>query len=195
MTWKYRLGLVARIMLLGGAAAVIPGLSARHVNRIACRGSDSAIFLLEAQAVPTATQVPCFDQLPVGWTYGESEFRSGLVRVFLDSDRAGDRAVELTMTRTCDVSRATRVVVPAGPIGVQRYDQHRFVGARETVSFFRFEGGCVTYRFSFTRDSAPSIFTQADRFLGFTPRQVYVDGLRQDEGLTLCGADAPPCPG
>jgi hypothetical protein len=56
-------------------------------------------------------------------------------------------------------------------------------------------GGGVTYRLSFTRAAAPALFDQADQFLGFTPRSVSVDGVRQDEGLTLCGAQAPPCPG
>jgi len=53
----------------------------------------------------------------------------------------------------------------------------------------------VTERLSFTRQSAPALYDQADQFLGFTPRTVYVDGVRGDEGLTLCGAEAPPCPG
>jgi hypothetical protein len=58
-----------------------------------------------------------------------------------------------------------------------------------------FPGGCVTERLAFTRQSAPALFDQADQFLGFTPRMVYVQGVRDDEGLTLCGAEAPPCPG
>src|SRR5213079_2855479 len=164
-------------------------------DQIACQGTDSAIFLLQAQSVPSATQVPCFDRLPVGWRYGESDVRSGLVRVWLDSDRAGDKAVELILSRTCDVSGAQPIELANGPRGVQRFDRPDTADARETVSFFRFAGGCVTYRFAFTRRSAPSIFRQADRFLGFTPRRVYVEGLRHDDGLTLCGAEAPPCPG
>ena len=188
-------GLGVRLLLVAALAAVIPGLSVRHLDRIACRGSESAVFLLEAQAVPTATQLPCFDRLPVGWTYGESDIRSGRVRVWLDSDRAGDKAVELTLSRGCNVSGANPVEVPDGPPGVQRYDRPTASGAHDSVSFFRFAGGCVRYRFSFTKDSAPSVFQQADRILGFTPRRVYVSGLRQDEGLTLCGAEAPPCPG
>ena len=53
----------------------------------------------------------------------------------------------------------------------------------------------MRYRFAFTRQTAPTLFDQADQFLGFTPRSVYVHGVREGEGLTLCGAEAPPCPG
>jgi len=58
-----------------------------------------------------------------------------------------------------------------------------------------FPGGCVTIRFSFTRSDDASILAEADRLLGFTPRSVYTEGVRIGEGLTLCGAGAPPCPG
>lgn len=49
----------------------------------------------------------------------------------------------------------------------------------------------MTERFSFTRRTAPVLFAQADQFLGFTPRSVYVRDVREMEGLTLCGAEAP----
>ena len=57
------------------------------------------------------------------------------------------------------------------------------------------DGIVVASATAFIRAAAPALFDQADQFLAFTPRQVYVDGVRQDEGLTLCGAQAPPCPG
>jgi len=53
----------------------------------------------------------------------------------------------------------------------------------------------VTYRLSFTRQTAPVLAGQAGRFLGFTTRWIYMNAIRSDQGLTLCGADALPCPG
>jgi hypothetical protein len=53
----------------------------------------------------------------------------------------------------------------------------------------------VTYRLAFSRQSAPALFDQADQFLGFTARSRYVNGVRIKQGLTLCGAGAPPCSG
>jgi hypothetical protein len=61
-----------------------------------------------------------------------------------------------------------------------------------TIRHFLFTGGCVRYRFAFTRQTAPALFKQADQHLGFTPRSVYVRGVRKDSGLTLCGAEARP---
>jgi hypothetical protein len=53
----------------------------------------------------------------------------------------------------------------------------------------------VTYRLAFTRQTAPALFDQANQMLAFTPRSVYVTGVRRDDRLPLCGAEAPPCPG
>jgi hypothetical protein len=52
----------------------------------------------------------------------------------------------------------------------------------------------VTYRLTFTQRSVPALFRETDRFLGFTPRSIYVNGVREDEGLTLSGAGAHPAP-
>jgi hypothetical protein len=56
----------------------------------------------------------------------------------------------------------------------------------------------VTYRLSFTRQTAPELAGHAGRFLGFTPRwiymNIYMNAIRSDQGLTLCGAEAPPSP-
>ena len=178
------------------AVAVLPGCAASHYRQVACKGgSDKSIFLLEAQAVPSATLIPCVAALPSGWTYGGSSVRSGFVRFWLDSDRVGAHAVEVTMTRTCDVSAAIRVPLPPGLAGVSRYDDPTVGRLSDSISHFLFNGGCVTYRRSFARQSSPAIFDESDNFLGFTPRSVYVKGVRDDTGLTLCGAEAPPCPG
>jgi hypothetical protein len=195
MNWKSWSVLGIRGILVMTMAAVIPGLSHEHRDRVACRGNTSAVFVLEAQAVPSATQIPCFSRLPVGWKYGVTEFRPGLARTLLDSDRAGDKAVELVLAPTCDVSRAIRDPAAHVPRGVARFDEPRSLHPHSSVSYFRFTGGCVTYRFSFTQEKAPTIFQQADLFLGFTPRREYVAGVRHDESLTLCGAGAPPCLG
>ena len=64
-----------------------------------------------------------------------------------------------------------------------------------TVHYYLFTGGCVTYRLAFSRQSAPELVDQADQALGFTTRSRYVNGVRNKQRLTLCGAGAPPCPG
>jgi len=198
--------LMARLMkaCLAGALATLAltGCASTRNQVVACRSPHdvylaryiNALQLLEAQAVPTATLIPCVLRLPGGWRYGGWEVRAGLVRFWLDSDRAGVHAVQLTMKRACDHSSATPVPLASPPPGLRRFDVSR-PHPNASLSYFVFPGACVTYRFAFTKDSAPSLYDQADHALGFTRRSRYVNGVRKDTGLVLCGAEAPPCPG
>ncbi len=192
-------GSVGMWMATAVLAVGLSGCAVRPYQQVPCHG-DSSIFLLEAQAVPSATLIPCVLPLPGGWSHGESRVSSGLVRFWLNSDRAGSHAVEVTLRQTCDVAGATRLAASTGETSLRRYGFQRYeepsAGQPEaTVRYFLFAGGCVRYRFSFSRQTAPTLVEQADQFLSFTPRSVYVHGVRNDADLTLCGAEAPPCPG
>jgi hypothetical protein len=181
-------------------AVAVSGCAARHHQQPSCSAGDSAIFLLEAQAVPSATLIPCILPLPGGWSHGGAEVSSGLARFWVDSDRAGAHAAEVRLTRACDVSGAAQLPASSGEARLRRYHLRRYeqpdaAPAHGTARYYLFTGGCVTYRLSFTRQAAPALFDQADQFLGLTPRSLYVGGVRDDTGLTLCGAEAPPCPG
>jgi hypothetical protein len=187
-------GRIAVAVVAGGV--VVSGCAASHYQQVSCSGrSRQSIFLLEAQAVPSATLIPCILPLPGGWSYGGSQVRSGLARFWLDSDRAGTHAAEFRLTPACDVAGATEFPLRPPSAGLRGYEQPTTLQPPASVRYFVFTGGCVTERLSFTRHSAPALFDQADQFLGFTPRTVYVQGVHDDEGLTLCGAEAPPCPG
>ena len=187
-------GPIAVVMV--ACALVLGGCAASHYQQVSCSAmSRQSIFLLEAQAVPSATLIPCVLPLPGGWSYGGSQVRSGLARFWLDSDRAGTHAAEVRLTRACDLAGATEIPLRSPPAGLRGYEQPTVRRPPASVRYFVFPGGCVTERLAFTRQSAPALYDQADQFLGFTPRTVYVDGVRDDEGLTLCGAQAPPCPG
>jgi hypothetical protein len=186
----------------GGAAliavacvAVLSGCTASHYHQVSCQVSRQSIFLLEAQAVPSATFIPCITSMPPGWSYGGSEVSSGFARFWLDSDRVGTHAVEVMLTRSCNVSGEAEVQVAHPPTGLRLVEDPAAAARGITIRHYVFEGGCVTYRLIFTQRSVPALFREADRFLGFTPRSIYVNGVREDEGLTLCGAGAPPCPG
>jgi hypothetical protein len=177
-------------------ALVVAGCAASHYQQVSCSAmSRQSIFLLEAQAVPSATLIPCVLPLPGGWSYGGSQVRSGLVRFWLNSDRAGSHAAEVRLTPVCDLAGATEIPLRSPPAGLRGYEEPTSGRSPGSVRYLEFPGGCVTERLAFTRQSAPALYDQADQFLGFTPRSVYVHGVRDDEGLTLCGAQAPPCPG
>jgi hypothetical protein len=180
---------------VAAAVVVTSGCAARHYQQVSCHETFQSIRLLEAQAVPSATLIPCLMPLPQGWIYGGSEVRSGLVRFWADSDRAGAHAAEARLTQTCDVSRATEIPLHAPPGDMRGYQEPAARQPPTLIRYFVFTGGCVRYRYSFTRQTAPALFDEADQFLGFDSRSVFVNSVRNDTGLPLCGAEAPPCPG
>jgi hypothetical protein len=183
-------GLIALIV-----AVTAPACSASHYQQASCRTHRQSIAVLQAQAVPSASLIPCILAVPRGWRFGGSEVRPGLARFWLNSDRVGIHAVESTLTRSCDASRAIAVPLKSAPIGLRRFDEPTTEHPHSGISYFVFRGGCVTYRLSFSKQDAPAVFDEADRILGFTPRSLYVRGNLRDVGLILCGADAPRCPG
>lgn len=183
---------------VAAAAVITGGCAAISYPQAFCQGTHPnghALLLLEAQAVPSATFIPCVLPLREGWIYGGSQVSSGLGRVWVDSDQAGPHAVEIMLTRACDLAGAAKLHLRSTPAGLRAYQEPAARQPHASVRYFVFAGGCVTERFSFTWRTAPVLFAQADQFLGFTPRSVYVRNVREMEGLTLCGAEAPPCPG
>jgi tRNA A-37 threonylcarbamoyl transferase component Bud32/membrane-associated phospholipid phosphatase len=146
-----------------------------------CKVSDPMILI--AQSVPTAAVLPCVDALPVGWTFDAMDVVDGRTRLFLDSDRAGFHAVDVTLTESCDVAGATEV--PTDEPGTKRYErialrQDRYAGSRHYV----FDGGCVTYAFDFRGSGRTVLADEASLALSFLPRSA-VDAEVARLGLTI----------
>ncbi len=184
--------------MITALAFVAYGLSGCSTGRDlpACGREERSIFILEAQAVPSSTQLPCIAALPPGWSYGGFAIRSGLVRLWLDSDRAGIHAVQVDLTTTCDISDAVEVPSAPDELLARSYQAPEsltpaFTGARYLV----FRGGCVTYRYAFQAGAPATLTLEADGALSIIPRSVVVDRVQRDLGLSLCGAGAPPCEG
>ena len=183
--------------ILVGAALVLGSVacSVESDEQPTCSQVDASIFVLEAQSVPSATRLPCIAELPIGWRFGGSLVRDDGTTLWLDHDRAGPHAVEVQLSQRCDV--ATAVEVPPAPdeIGTRTYQApvslDPFVGTRSIV----FEGGCIRYHYRFSPGSEPALVIEADRALSSLPREDVVAGVRRDFDLTVCGAEAPPCPG
>jgi hypothetical protein len=88
---------------------------------------------------------------------------------------------------------ADAVAVPSDEAGVRRFEEPEQLPPNlVSTRFYLFEGGCVTYRFSFSGDA--NLTFDADNALAFQPRAVLVDEVRQRTGLRLCG-EGVPCPG
>jgi membrane-associated phospholipid phosphatase len=145
---------------------------------------------LSAQAVPSAALLPCIAELPSGWTAAGADIRNGRSTFWLDSDRAGPRAVTIALTATCDTAGAVRI--PSDQPGAARFE--RPLSLRPSFAlqrFYTFPGGCVTYQFSFVPGAAPVLAIPVDSAVAFQPRSDLVSYVRSTEGLALCGRGAP----
>jgi membrane-associated phospholipid phosphatase len=185
-------GVLAVAVLGATAIAVAIGISALPARAIgahppACGAGHSMI--LSAQAVPSSAKLPCIAELPSGWTVGGTDIRNGQSEFWLNSDRAGNRAVTVTLTARCDTSGAIRI--PSDQPGARRYERPLSLQPRFTlVRMYTFAGGCVTYKFSFAAGAAPSLGIPIDTAVAFQPRSVLVDYVQRTEGLALCGQGA-----
>jgi hypothetical protein len=142
----------------------------------ACRyqgRQGAALVILMAQAVPTASQLPCVELLPAGWSVSDVFVRNGRVRFSLDSDRVGTHAVEVVLERFCDVGpEVTRV--PSDHPATRSYQEvisidpgRRYQGA----VYYLFAGGCVTYRLDFRSDEQARPLGEVLLALGFVTRE------------------------
>ena len=172
---------------------LLPACAATPSNEIRCgRGSAG---ILAAQAVPSATFIPCITAFPVGWSYGGFFAQTGTVQFWMDSDRAGTHAIQVELTRACDTSGAVEVEDPSLGSGVRRLElpisvEPNLVG----TTFYTFPGGCVTLRYDLAEDAPSTLLLEVLQAIDLFPRKDAVALLEEEDGL-LCGAEAPPCVG
>jgi hypothetical protein len=157
--------------------------------------SRKSIFVLIAQAVPSATLIPCTEGYPEGWTFGGSKTSSGAFRFFLDSDRAGLHAVEVTLMRSCDRGRAVEVLPAPDEVGTRRFEEPIELPPNFRANrYYTFPGGCIEVRYRFAGTADPALVLEADQILGFAERSLVVSEVAKG-GFIVCGAEAPPCVG
>ena len=170
---------VACLLLAGCTVGSQAGSSFLEGHEPACTyqgRQGTALVVLMAQAVPTASQLPCVELKPPGWTVSDVFVRNGRVRFTLNSDRVGQRAVQVVLQQFCALGKVTRV--PSDHPGTRRYQEvisiepgQRYQGAVH----YLFDGGCVTYRLDFRSDEQARPLGEVSLALGFVTR----DALRQ----------------
>jgi membrane-associated phospholipid phosphatase/tRNA A-37 threonylcarbamoyl transferase component Bud32 len=139
--------------------------------------ADLEPLWLQAQAVPSASLVPCAELLP-GWRMLGANARNGWSEFTLNHDQAGNRAVVVRLSPACDPAGATEM--PSQRAGVRHYEQIERRTDRFTVIWYdQFPGGCVTSRLRSTTDLQGKFATQAPLVLGFTTRQALQQALAQ----------------
>ena len=135
--------------------------------------ADLEPLWLQAQAVPSASLVPCVELLP-GWRMLGANARNGWSEFTLDHDQAGNRAVVVRLTPACDPVGATEL--PTQRPGIRHYERTARRPDRFTATWYDlFPGGCVTSRLRSTTDIQGKFATQAPLVLGYATRQ----GLQQ----------------
>ena len=139
--------------------------------------ADPEPLWLQAQAVPSASLVPCVELLP-GWRMLGANARNGWSGFTLDHDRAGSRALVVRLTPACDPAGSTQM--PSQQAGVRHYEQtERTTDGFAATWYDQFPGGCVTYQLRSTTDIEGTFATQAPLVLGFTTRQALQQALEE----------------
>jgi hypothetical protein len=142
------------------------------------------LLVLMAQAVPTATQLPCVDlnNLTAEWSISDVFVRNGRARFALDRFHdTENHAVVVVLERTCKFGKVTRV--PSDHAGLQRYQEvteirpgREFRGA----VYYLFRGACVTYRLHFLGPEQARPLGDVILALGFVPREAVAAAIRKD---------------
>jgi hypothetical protein len=177
---------VRRLLLLATACLALAGCARPVASEFTqarqpfCASGDepgTPFLVLMAQAVPSASQLPCVESLPAGWSVSEAFVRDGRARFALDSDRVGMHAVQVVLERTCQFEGDKVTRVPSDEPGMRRYEQIGkvrsgvgFTGTR----FYLFTGGCVSYRFQFNTEERAGPIGEVTLALSFLSR----DALR-----------------
>ena len=139
--------------------------------------ADLEPLWLQAQSVPSASLVPCVHLLP-GWRILGANARNGWSEFTLNHDQAGNRAMVVRLTPTCDPAEAS--ARPSQRPGVRHYERTERRTNRFTATWYhQFPGGCVTSRLDSTSDLDGTFATQAPRVLGFVTRQALQQSLAQ----------------
>jgi hypothetical protein len=188
-----RLLLALTLLLAGCGMGAPPGQGGQEAESFVVsrqpvcefRGSVRVpLLVLMAQAVPTASQLPCvdLDNLTAEWSVTDVFVRNGRARFALDSYREPNHhAVVVTLERTCRFGKVTRV--PSDHPGIQRYQEiteirsgREFRGAL----YYLFPGGCVTYRLDFRAGEQARPLGDVVLALGFVGRDAVAAVVRDD---------------
>ncbi|WP_241037370.1 hypothetical protein [Blastococcus litoris] len=169
--WGAVLLVLAALLVLPGCIRVGGTLSG---DLVACKegddGTPSNGVVLMAQAVPSASWVPCLEGMPLGWHFSAMDVDRGSGRFWLDSDRDGLHAIEVRLTRSCSTSGATEI--PSDRPEMRRLERvsqvtPMYVGRR----YYVFEGGCITVLFRLSGENRGEPFAVATQGLGAVARE------------------------
>jgi tRNA A-37 threonylcarbamoyl transferase component Bud32/membrane-associated phospholipid phosphatase len=194
--WSVRRVALAIMMLIviaiaaTGSVQLFLPVQNLDVSIPACGTGRSMILM--AQAVPSATRLPCVASVPIGWHFMNGSFRTGRASFWFGLENSGTRFLTVTLSPACDVSRSE--AVPSQFAGVERYELPIALQPRiETIRSYVFRGGCVTYALSAPASGAADqtandLISSGDAALTLMPRATLVSFVAREYHVLLCGA-------
>jgi hypothetical protein len=180
-----RLAAVGLLILLGGCAddatatTEVPACSQGEAGRAA-----NGVVLM-AQSVPSASWLPCVRTAPpLGWQFLHLDARDGISRFWLNSDRDGDKAIEVRLEASCDTAGATEI--HSDREGLRRLERvtqtaPTFAGER----YYVFDGGCITFVFNLSGESRGEPLALATQVVGVISRDDVRDQVHDKSGGRL----------
>lgn len=165
---RVRLGLAAALALMPTTGcAVETGVAVDTAADPTCLPER---LILVAQSVPSAKLIPCIAAYPAGWSFERIEVHKDKSEFSLESDRAGEAAVTVTLAPRCDTDGATEI--RSDEQSTQRFERieqavGRYVGDR----YYVFDGGCAVYHFDLeVKTENLALANEATAALTFMPR-------------------------
>jgi hypothetical protein len=180
-----RPGAVGPLLVLLGAVAsgCASDATATESLPVCADGDDGTAtngVVLMAQSVPTASWIPCLrTALPLGWGFFHLDARDGVSRFWLDSDRDGQKAIEVRLEPSCDTTGTTRIA--SDREDMQRFERVRMTTPRyEGERYYVFDGGCITFTFRLTGESRGEPLALATQSVGAISRDVLLEQVREE---------------
>jgi len=141
-----------------------------------------------AQAVPSATYVPCIADDDSPWRFSSLNVEEGRARLSLVYIDPSARSARVELRPSCDVGSLNPQTTPPAP-GVQRFVRTSTLSPRLAgVSFDKFEGGCAITTFDLPRDAdASERLLDLDTTIGLYSRERLTRELDREYHLELDG--------
>ncbi len=148
-------------------------------------GSTANGVILMAQSVPSASWVPCLrSNLPLGWGFHHLDARDNISQFWLDSDRDGQKAIEVRFERFCDTRGTTEI--PSDRAGMRRFERVTVTTPRfESERYYLFHGGCITIVFRLSGESRGEPLALATQSIGVISRGDLRAQVHDDSGGRL----------
>jgi hypothetical protein len=179
------------------AASLLTGCANSAVRRVGVlcvppAGRIETGVVLMAQAVPSASLVPCVSLYPAGWTLATFRVTRGEAVMSFDSDRGGAGALQVRFVPTCHPVGSTLPPDVLGAAGLREFRvrserlrqfDKEFGPTYLATRYYTFTGGCMIFDLRLTPGTQSTLTTDAAIMVNLVPRstlaaQVAAAGFR-----------------